>query len=134
MTPESIVNREIESALMHHKIYVMPRQMSRLSISPWSLPDPAFHLGVMWRENTGVARYGRQSVRFGVPGHPDWTGWAFKRGLRLSIEAKRPGARETPIQRSYAILAQMTGICHGVVCSYDDCCRLLNTWGFEKVR
>lgn len=128
---ESPVLSEIEVCCSHFKICVLPRNSLRLSISPWSLPDPAFHIGVIWRTNTGASRIGRRFVRFGIKGSPDFQGWIFKDGRRMTIEAKSDTGTENPNQRAYAKLALATGVLHGVVRSYAECVELFDLWGLR---
>jgi hypothetical protein len=54
----------------------------------------------IWRANTGVAVYGDRRVRFGVPGQADVTG-ILPGGIRLEIECKAPGKRQTTEQANY---------------------------------
>lgn len=118
---ESRILAEIEACCAHHKICVLPRNPKKLACSVWVMPDPAYHVGVIWRQNTGGMLKGKQFVRFGLPGTPDFTGWLFKSGIRLSIEAKAVLGVLTPDQLSFASLARFTGTLHGVIRSYEDC-------------
>lgn len=129
---ESRVLSEIELAAATFKICVLPRNSLRLSVSPWSLPDPAFHIGVIWRTNTGASRIGRRFVRFGISGTPDYEGFLFKGGRRMTIEAKSDKGTENANQRAYSKLAHATGVLHGVVRSYADCVELLDSWGLRR--
>lgn len=134
MTPEARVNEEIAQALMTFRFCVLPKphELWRLPVSPWSMADPLFHIGIAWRQNTGLAKYGRRAVRFGIPGNPDWAGWDFKTGRTLAIEAKSAKGTLSPDQRAYAALAARTGVLVGLARSYDECAMLLETWGFER--
>ena len=125
---ESRILAEIEAAASHYRICVLPRNPKKLYCSVWAMPDQQYHAGVIWRTNTGAARMGNRFVRFGLPGMPDFEGWLFKSGLRLSIEAKAGIAKETPDQRSYAILARSTGVLHAVCRSYGDATAIFSIW------
>lgn len=126
---ESHVLLEIEAACAHHKICVLPRNPKRLSCSVWAMPDPAYHHGVIWRVNTGVARYRNQFVRFGMPGDADFSGWIFSSSKRIELEAKCGKAKLSPDQVVRGALCLRTGLLYGVVRSYADCDELLTAWG-----
>jgi hypothetical protein len=127
---ETRVLSEIEAACAHHKICVLPRNPNSMMCSVWDLADLEYHVGIIWRCNTGALKAGRRFIRFGLPGIPDFEGWRFKDGRRLTIEAKSAKGSLTPDQRAYAYLAERSNILAGVVRSYDECATLLKTWGF----
>lgn len=127
---ETRVLSEIESACAHHKICVLPRNPNSMTCSVWELPDLGYHAAVIWRVNTGALKVGSRFVRFGLPGIPDFSGFSFKTGRAMAIEAKSAKGSLTPDQRAYAALATRSGILYGVVRSYEDCVELLKTWGF----
>ena len=134
MTPESLVNKEIESALMHFRICVLPapKDIGKLPVSPWSMPDLSHHVGIAWRQNTGYAKFGRRAVRFGIPGQADWTGWLFPSGRRLQLEAKSADGRLTSHQEANRVLCLKTGVLWGLARSYGDAFWILKGWGLSQ--
>lgn len=87
----------------------------------------------LWRANVGVARYGRRTVRFGVPGQADLTGIlpvtltcptcgvvAGTLGVRLEIECKKPGGEQTIEQQQYERIIKRFGGIYVLACSVDD--------------
>ena len=127
---ETRVMSEIEAACAHHKSCVLPRNPSSMTCSVWDLADLDYHVGVLWRVNTGALRSGKRFIRFGLPGNPYFEGSRFKDGRRLTIEAKSAKGSLTPDQRSYANLAARSNILAVVVRSYEECAVLLKEWGF----
>lgn len=134
MTPESRVNVEISQALMHFKFCVlpMPKDLWKLHVSPWSMADSEFHIGIAWRENTGLAKYENRAVRFGIPGKADWTGWLFPSGRRFQIEAKSAKGVLSKDQQANRDLCLKTGVPWGLARSYDDCVMILESWGLKR--
>lgn len=87
----------------------------------------------LWRANVGVARYGKRTVRFGVPGQADLTGIlpvtlacpacrtvAGKAGVRLEIECKTPGSKQTTEQRQYEQIIRRFGGIYVLAYSVQD--------------
>lgn len=134
MTPEGRVNQEIAVAAMHLHICVlpMPKDLWKLHVSPWSLADSAFHVGIIWRQNTGMAKYEQRAVRFGIPGAADWTGWLFGTGRRFEIEAKSANGRLTADQTIHRDLCLKTGVLWGCVTSYAECVALFESWNLRR--
>lgn len=138
---ESGVLSEIEAAAVHHRICVLPRNPKKLSCSVWSMPDTRYHVGVIWRRNTGALKQGNRFIRFGMPGDSDFTGWLFavsaegrREGARLiELEAKQPGKALSPNQEAKRALAQATGVLWGRASSYDEACALFKFWGLKSI-
>ena len=64
----------------------------------------------IWRANTGVARYGKRVVRFGVPGQADLTG-ILPDGRRLEIEVKSATGRQSTDQKNYQqMIERLNGV------------------------
>lgn len=55
----------------------------------------------LWRQNTGVAKMGDRSVRFGIPGQGDLSGLILPNGRRLEIEVKSETGRQTEEQKRF---------------------------------
>lgn len=96
----------------------------------------------LWRQNVGVAvpigivkralsmlEAGRVNdakqalararvVRFGVPGAADLSG-AFACGVRLELEVKRPGGKQSEEQRAYQGVMDRLGVAYGVADSEE---------------
>lgn len=70
-----------------------------------------------WRQNTGVGKFGKRFVRFGVPGQADISGVLPGSGVRIEIETKRPGNKPTPLQLAYLRGINASG---GVACWTSD--------------
>ncbi len=82
----------------------------------------------LWRANTGVARMGRnRTVRFGVPGQADLTG-ILPGGLRLEIECKAPGGRQSPDQQCYAAMIRRYGGVYVLASSVGDVWRAIGRY------
>ena len=128
---ESRVLAEIEAAASHYRICVLPRNPKKLYCSVWSMADPSYHVGVIWRQNTGGFQKGHSFIRLGMSGQADFTGWLFKTGQRIEIEAKSQKGELSPSQVSFHALAQATGLLRGTVRSYDDACDLFQSWGLK---
>lgn len=104
------------------------------------MPDLSYHVGVVWRVNTGAMKTGNRFVRFGLPGIPDFEGWFFRDlngdmcggGSRFSIEGKAGKDPESFDQKAYALLAHRTDVYHGIVRSYDECASLLESFGLKR--
>lgn len=87
----------------------------------------------LWRANTGVARYGNRTVRFGVPGQADLTGIlpvtlvcpacgieAGRLGVRLEIEVKSETGKQSDEQRAYENIVTRFGGIYILARSVDD--------------
>lgn len=92
----------------------------------------------LWRSNAGVARYGRRTVRFGVPGQADLTGIlpvtlscpacgtvAGTLGARLEIECKKPGAEQSAEQQQYERIVRRFGGIYVLAYSVEDVARAI---------
>jgi hypothetical protein len=133
---ESPILREIEYCLSHYGFFVIPRDTRASHGDGWSIwkeIDPTRYVGVIWRSNTGAMRNERKRlVRFGVPGLPDFAGWLFSTGQRISLEVKTQEGKLTVDQQAYLALAYQTGILSAVVRSYKDCEQLLTEWRIPR--
>lgn len=73
----------------------------------------------LWRANTGVARMGDRTVRFGVPGQADLSG-ILRGGTRLEIECKAPGGRQSKDQRNWQNIIERFGGIYVLAYSVGD--------------
>ncbi len=73
----------------------------------------------LWRANVGVARFGRRTVAFGIPGQADLTG-ILPGGIRLEIEVKGPNGRQTEDQRNFARMIERFGGIYVLARSVQD--------------
>lgn len=73
----------------------------------------------LWRMNTGAARFGNQTVRFGLPGQADLSG-VLSDGRRLEIEVKSPTGRLSTDQISFGEMIKRFGGVYIVARSLDD--------------
>lgn len=87
----------------------------------------------IWRNNTGVARRGRQIVRFGVPGQADLTG-ILPDGRRLEIETKSTVGRQTDDQRNYQAMIERFNGLYILARSPDDVYQQLAAAGYAIAR
>ena len=62
----------------------------------------------LWRQNTGAAKFGGQTVKFGVPGAADLSG-ILPDGRRLEIEVKSPTGRLSADQVAYGTMITKFG-------------------------
>lgn len=84
----------------------------------------------IWRANCGVARIGRRTVRFGIPGQADLTGIAPD-GRRLEIEVKSEDGRLSEDQQRFReMILRFNGI-HIVARSIHDVYEQLTACGIE---
>ena len=69
----------------------------------------------LWRQNVGVARSmdGARVIRYGQPGAADLTG-VLACGVRLELEIKRPGGRQTKDQKRFQGVMDAMGAVYGV--------------------
>ena len=77
-----------------------------------------------WRQNTGVARYGQQVVRFGIPGQADITG--IYNGIRLEIECKSTTGKQTPPQAAFQRMIENHGGIYILARSVEDVRRVID--------
>ncbi|HUT62126.1 MAG TPA: VRR-NUC domain-containing protein [Phycisphaerae bacterium] len=84
----------------------------------------------IWRANCGVARIGRRTVRFGIPGQADLTGIAPD-GRRLEIEVKSERGRLSDDQERFRDLIRRFGGIHIVARSVHDVYEQLTACGIE---
>ena len=132
---ESIVLREVETCLSHYGFFVVPRDARPARTkaeSVWSLIDTSRHVGVVWRCNTGAGKFGNRFVRFGIAGLPDFQGWLFRAGERISIEVKTEKGTITPDQAAHLDLSMRTGCYAGIVRSYDGCAEFLESIAIRR--
>jgi len=78
----------------------------------------------IWRQNTGAARYGRQVVRFGIPGQADLSG-ILDGGRRIEIECKSPTGRQTHEQAAFQRMIEKRGGIYILARSVEDVRRVL---------
>jgi hypothetical protein len=65
----------------------------------------------LWRQNTGVAKMGDRSVRFGLPGCADILGLIGPSGRFLAIEVKSPTGRQSEEQKRFErVIKQWGGV------------------------
>ena len=129
---ENLVMAEIEAACSHYRFCILPRNPKTLYTSVWTVPDPDFHAGVLYRQNVGGFKKGRSFIRLGLPGLADFSGWRFKDGRRLQIEAKSAKGVLSLDQIAHRDLCLKTGVLWGLARSYEDCVKLLESWGLKQ--
>lgn len=132
MTPGSALNSTIELCASTYKIYIVPRDPRRLSCSVWSMVDPHYHDGVLWRQNSGGFKAGRSFVRTGPPGLGDFMGFKFFTGQMMILEGKAGKDKISPNQAELHELAHHQGALAGVVSDWESCAALFESWGFRK--
>lgn len=75
----------------------------------------------LWRNNTGAMVDARgQLVRYGQPGSADLLGLVAPDGRFVAIEVKRPGGRQTELQRSWQAMVERHGGVYVVVTSVEQ--------------
>ncbi len=84
----------------------------------------------IWRANVGVARIGRHTVRFGIPGQADLTGIAPD-GRRLEIEVKSERGRLSENQKRFRDLIRRFRGIHIVARSVHDVYEQLAACGIQ---
>jgi hypothetical protein len=84
----------------------------------------------IWRQNTGAATFGGQTVRFGIPGQADLTG-LLSDGRRLEIEVKSPIGRQSPEQQQYQRIIERFGGVYILARSVADVADGLRRAGYE---
>lgn len=76
---------------------------------------------VLWRNNTGLARNGLRSIRYGLAqGSSDLIGMLVPEGRFCALEVKAPAGRLTGEQRLFLDLVRRSGGFAAVVRSVDD--------------
>lgn len=86
----------------------------------------------VWRQNTGVGKFGNRTVRFGVPGAADLTG-LLPNGTRLEIEVKTEGGRQSNDQRNYQRMIERFGGVYVLARSVHDVYVALEGFGIKEV-
>ena len=81
----------------------------------------------IWRANSGVARYGKRTVAFGLPGQADLTG-ILPGGIRLEIEVKGPRGRQSANQRYYQEMIEGFGGVYVLARSVEDVHRAIGRY------
>ena len=84
----------------------------------------------LWRNNTGAMVDARgQLVRYGQAGSADLLGLISPAGQFLALEVKRPGGRQTDLQRAWQAMVERHGGIYLVVCSVEQAVAELNRRG-----
>jgi hypothetical protein len=95
----------------------------------------------IWRNNCGVAKPpgARRAIRFGIPGQGDISGIVrldlgigLPVGVRLEVECKVPGGRQSPEQKDFQSKIQALGGCYLLVHSADEALRELRAWRADR--
>lgn len=73
----------------------------------------------LWRANTGVAKMGPRTVRFGIPGQADLTG-ILDDGRRLEVEVKSDTGKQTEAQRRFQKMIEKFGGVYVLARSVED--------------
>lgn len=66
----------------------------------------------VFRQNTGAAKYGKHTVRFGVPGQPDLHGIVGPHGRYFGVEVKTDTGRLSKAQQNYRDMMLAMGAVH----------------------
>jgi hypothetical protein len=85
----------------------------------------------IWRSNTGAASFGNSMVRFGIPGQADLTG-LLPGGVRLEIEVKRVGNKQSNDQMNYQSMIERFGGIYILAYSVEDVWAKLKGYLEEK--
>lgn len=86
----------------------------------------------IWRSNTGVAKMGDRSVRFGVVGQADISGLMLPSGRRLEIEVKSATGRQRPEQVVFQRMIESFGGLYVLARSLSDVDRALAAVGLTR--
>ena len=86
--------------------------------------EPAIRI---WRSNTGLAKFGSRSVKFGLPGAADISG-IIRGGIRLEIEVKSQRGVQGPKQKNYQQMIERLGGCYILARTLDDVALGLSPW------
>lgn len=73
----------------------------------------------LWRANSGAARFGDRTVKFGVNGQADLTG-ILPGGRRLEIEVKAEKGRQSTAQKNYQAMIERFGGVYVLARSVED--------------
>lgn len=130
---ENGVVRECFQACAHRRLQVLePRHWNPQNPPPFQAEDPAI-AGIVWRANTGAARFGvnqERLVRYGLPGQPDVL-FMLRGGRFGGFEAKIPQGKVRVYQRWYSSFFGGLGMLYAVVRSYQDTLDALDDWGIK---
>lgn len=74
----------------------------------------------VFRQNTGVAKYGKHTVRFGVPGQPDLHGIVAPVGRYFGVEVKGRSGRLSKAQAAYRDMMLSLGAVHVTARCVED--------------
>ena len=86
----------------------------------------------LWRNNSGALVDQRgQLVRYGQPGSADVLGVASPSGRLVALEVKRPGGRQTDLQRAWQGMVERHGGLYLLVTSVDQAVAELRRHGVE---
>jgi hypothetical protein len=85
----------------------------------------------IWRSNTGVAKMGDRSVRFGVPGQGDISGLLLN-GRRLEIECKTAKGTQSDEQKAFQRMIEAFGGLYVLARSLEDFDKAMAALGFHK--
>lgn len=127
---ESGILMQAFHALAHNKIQILePRHWVKDRIGR-VMPPPFTSEGlngVAWRQNTGVAIYGKQKVRFGIPGQADIAG-LLKNGISFGLECKFGKGKASPIQNWYHAFFRDFGMRVASVMDYEQADAAIKYW------
>ena len=81
----------------------------------------------LFRANVGAGRtFAGDPIRWGISGQADLNGWVSvelagkRRALRLEIEVKRPGGKQTEEQRTWQAACERHGVIYILATSADE--------------
>lgn len=80
-----------------------------------------------FRQNTGVAKIGGRTTRFGVPGQADIRGIVTPRGRLVEIEVKSRTGRQSAQQKKYEAMLRSLGAVYILARCVEDVWRVLKT-------
>lgn len=75
---------------------------------------------VLWRQNTGAAKFGKSFVRFGLPGQADLSGVIAPSGRALFIECKSARGVQSPQQKVFQRFVEKHGGLYVLARTLDD--------------
>lgn len=130
---ENAVIRECLTACSHRKLQVLdPSKWNKVNPPPFRADDMAID-GVVWRENTGGAKYDdRNFVRFGIRGQTDIKGM-FRGGQLFGFECKQGKGKRSPYQVWYHEFFGGLGMWVATVHSYEETLAALDLWRYGHV-
>lgn len=127
---ESGVITQALHACAHNKIQILdPRNWAK-DRSGRTIPPPFVPEGLngaAWRQNTGVAVYGRQAVRFGIPGQPDILG-VLRTGVAFGMECKIGKGKTSAVQYWYHGFFSALNMRLATVRDYEQADAALKYW------